>query len=240
MKLQMAGDSSVFIRTGDEISSDLSNINKSIIDLLIKSQTDGIIEVVASYLGVMVYFDPLIIGYSKIEALINDIKPEHLNSISETGRGIIVPVVYGGDYGPDLEHIANLNGITADEVSSIHSSGKYVVHMLGFTPGFPYIGGMDKRLSSPRKTEPSLKIEAGSVGIAGDQTCIYPVESPGGWQIVGRTPLVLFDAARKPEFLFRAGMQVRFRAISINEFWLISEEISSGEYNIEEFTPGIS
>jgi len=236
MKLFLAGDSSVFIRTGDEISPELSKLNRSVIDYLSRVKPKGVRELVGSYLGVMVYFDPFQTGYREIEEMILSIKPDELQTGTEELRGLIVPCAYGGEYGPDILHVANLNKITPGEVAAIHSSGEYIVHMLGFTPGFAYIGGMDKRIASPRKAEPSIRVEPGSVGIAGDQTGIYPVESPGGWQIIGRTPVILFDPARKPEALFRAGMRVRFRAIDNNEFWFISEEIASGEYSLEEFT----
>jgi inhibitor of KinA len=235
MKLVLAGDSSVFIKTGDEISPDLSKLNRSLIEYLNRVKPKGIRELVASYLGVMVYFDPLTIEYQHIEKILKDISSDDLQTISEDVRGLIVPIAYGGEYGPDIHHVASLNGLTPGEVAAIHSSGDYIVHMLGFTPGFSYLGGMDKKISSPRKAEPAIRVEPGSVGIAGDQTGIYPVESPGGWQIIGRTPLILFDPARKPEALFRAGMRVKFRAIDNNEFWFISEEITSGEYNLDYF-----
>jgi len=236
MKLFLAGDSAVFIRTGDEISPDLSKLNRSLIEFLNRVKPKGIRELVASYLGVMVYFDPFITGYGDIEEIIKGIKTDDLHTLSEEVRGLIVPVAYGGEYGSDILYVARLNELTPGEVAAIHSSGDYVVHMLGFTPGFSYLGGMDKRIASPRKAEPAIRVEPGSIGIAGDQTGIYPVESPGGWQIIGRTPLILFDPARKPESLFRAGMRVRFRAIDNNEFWFISEEIASGEYHVEEFS----
>lgn len=236
MKLFLAGDSAVFIRTGDEISPDLSKMNRSLIDFLNRVKPKGVKELVASYLGVMVYFDPFITGYADIEEIINNIKSDDLHVLTEEVRGIVVPVAYGGEYGPDIFHVARLNNLTPGEVAAIHSSGDYIVHMLGFTPGFSYLGGMDKRIAAPRKAEPAIRVEPGSVGIAGDQTGIYPVESPGGWQIIGRTPMILFDPSRKPASLLRAGMHVRFRAIDNNELWFISEEIASGEYHFEEFS----
>ncbi|MBE0675780.1 MAG: 5-oxoprolinase subunit PxpB, partial [Bacteroidales bacterium] len=183
----------------------------------------------------MVYFDPLIADYDFIAATIENLARGDEAVQEVDPGGIVVPVAYGGEYGPDISHVADLHNITAGDVARIHSAPVYMVHMLGFTPGFPYLGGMDTAISAPRKSEPALHIEAGSVGIAGDQTGIYPVESPGGWQIIGRTPLVLFDPHRQPEFLFSAGMKVRFKPVDNYEFWSACEMISNGEYEYERF-----
>jgi inhibitor of KinA len=233
MKIMRAGDSSLFIETGNTISSDISTLNRSIIEEVRKLKPVGITECVASYTGVMIYYDPLVTTYEETSSIAE--KAADAVPVVEVpdSEGICVPVAYGGEYGPDLFTVAELNQLSSGEVADIHSKGEYIVHMLGFTPGFPYLGGMDKRISAPRKAEPALHIEAGSVGIAGDQTGIYPVESPGGWQIIGRTPLVLFDPQRKPEFLFRAGMRIRFRPVDNYEFWFICEMINNGEYKLE-------
>jgi inhibitor of KinA len=236
MRFFQAGDLAVFVRTGEDISTRLSQYNRSLINRLHSTEVEGIIEYVPSYTGIMVYYDPFVTGYEKIEKLFLSISGEIFGDEDEEARGVVVPIAYGGEYGQDLNYVADLNGLTPGEVASIHCDAHYTVHMLGFTPGFAYLGGMDKRISAPRKAEPSLRIEAGSVGIAVDQTGIYPIESPGGWQIIGRTPLVLFDPSRKPEFLFHAGMKVRFRAVDNYEFWFICEEITAGDYKIETFS----
>ena len=126
MKLFLAGDSAVFIRTGDEISPDLSKMNRSLIDFLNRVKPKGVKELVASYLGVMVYFDPFITGYADIEEIINNIKSDDLHVLTEEVRGIVVPVAYGGEYGPDIFHVARLNNLTPGEVAAIHSSGDYI------------------------------------------------------------------------------------------------------------------
>jgi KipI family sensor histidine kinase inhibitor len=235
MKFSRAGDSAFFIKTGNDISIELSLLNRVIIDEFNRLKPRGVIECVASYTGVMVYYDPLIIRYEELTSIAGEIRTEKNGTDVFQNEGIVIPVAYGGEYGPDINHVAGINGLTPGEVAVIHTTGIYTVHMLGFTPGFPYLGGMDPRLSAPRKKEPSLHIEAGSVGIAGNQTGIYPVESPGGWHIIGRTPLIIFDPARKPEFLLRAGEKVRFRAVDNYEFWNICEMTQNGEYNIERF-----
>lgn len=238
MKLYLAGDSSLFVKTGTTISTGISSYNRWLIGKLTDMRLKGVTEFVSSYTGVMIYFDPLLIRPDEISAIVESLGPENAMPDDEETEGVVVPVAYGGDYGQDIGHVAELNELSRSEVAAIHSMGEYTVHMLGFTPGFAYLGGMDKRLSTPRKAEPAIRVEPGSVGIAGDQTGIYPVESPGGWQIIGRTPLILFDRDREPAFLFRAGMKVRFRAVDNYEFWHICEEITSGEHTIEKFKSG--
>jgi inhibitor of KinA len=235
MKLFRAGDSSLFVNTGETISTELSIYNRWLIGRLTDMRLTGVTEYVSSYTGVMIYFDPLSTRFEEIASIIEGLETEDAMQYDEEVPGIVVPVAYGGEYGQDLAEVALLNELSAGEVAAIHSSGDYTVHMLGFTPGFAYLGGMDRRISTPRKVEPAIRVEAGSVGIAGDQTGIYPVESPGGWQIIGRTPLILFDHERESAFLFRAGMKVRFRAVDNYEFWHICEKITLGEYRVEIF-----
>ena len=166
----------------------------------------------------MIGYDPLVLGYDalreKLSVIIGSMK------LADEGKRQVVeiPVVYGGVYGPDLEEVAEKHGMTAEEVIRLHSAPEYPVYMLGFVAGFPYLGGMDERLATPRKKSPRLKIAAGSVGIAGGQTGIYSVESPGGWQIIGRTPLKLYDADSENPVLLAAGSYVKFKPVSEAEY----------------------
>jgi len=127
-------------------------------------------------------------------------------------------VLYGGEAGPDLNFVAEHNGLTPEEVIRRHTAPAYLVYMLGFTPGFPYLGGMDESIAAPRLKTPRVRIPAGSVGIAGTQTGVYPIDSPGGWQLIGRTPLRLFDMEGENKFLLKAGQRVRFVPIDEGEF----------------------
>lgn len=139
--------------------------------------------------------------------------------IEATNTKIIdIPVCYGGEYGPDLEEVASYHKLSIEEVIKRHSTPHYLIYMLGFAPGFPYLGGLDETIATPRKNTPRLKIEAGSVGIAGSQTGIYPIETPGGWQIIGRTPLALFQPEKMPPTLLEAGAMIRFVPISAADF----------------------
>lgn len=134
-------------------------------------------------------------------------------------RAVTIPVCYGGEFGPDLEYVASVHALTPDEVIAIHTAGEYLVHMLGFAPGFPYLGGLSARIATPRRATPRLRVEAGTVGIGGEQTGIYPLATPGGWQCIGRTPIALFRPDDNPPSLLTAGDRVRFTPISIQEYF---------------------
>jgi inhibitor of KinA len=142
-------------------------------------------------------------------------------------------VKYGGDYGPDIEEVAAYNKITPEDVILTHSSINYLVYMIGFTPGFPYLGEVPRSIACPRLTTPRVKVPAGSVGIAGTQTGIYSLESPGGWRLIGRTPLRLFDERSDPPSLMQAGDYIRFRSITASEYERILKEIQVGKYQPE-------
>jgi KipI family sensor histidine kinase inhibitor len=129
-----------------------------------------------------------------------------------------IPVVYGGEYGPDLEFVAQHNGLTQEEVIEIHTSGSYLIYMLGFTPGFPFLGGLSERVFTPRRQTPRTVVLAGSVGIANNQTGIYPIDSPGGWQLIGRTPVKLYNPAHDNPILLKAGNYLKFKKITETEY----------------------
>ena len=150
-------------------------------------------------------------------------------------RVVQVPVCYGGELGPDLEEVAHLAGLTPDQVMALHAGPVYRVYLIGFTPGFPFLGGMDPRLACPRLPSPRLRVPAGSVAIAGEQTGVYPVESPGGWRILGRTPLRLFDpapGARRP-FLLAAGDGLRFVPVDPASFERPARAVADGTWRPE-------
>ncbi|WP_072337761.1 MULTISPECIES: 5-oxoprolinase subunit PxpB [unclassified Paenibacillus] len=142
----------------------------------------------------------------------------------EAARTVDIPVYYGGESGPDLEWVARHNGLRAEEVIELHSSAVYTVYMIGFAPGFPYLGGMSERIAAPRRQTPRPSVRAGSVGIAGVQTGIYSVDTPGGWQIIGHTPLKLFRPEDDPPSYLQAGDRIRFRPISLKEYQSLNGE----------------
>jgi KipI family sensor histidine kinase inhibitor len=176
---------------------------------------------IPAYRSLLVRYDPWICSYERLCQVVEDClaaEPSGAGEGAPAGRRLEIPVCYGGAYGPDLEALAAARGLTPQEAAALHSAADYCVYMIGFTPGYCYLGGLDERLATPRRKEPRLQVPAGSVGIAERQTGIYSIASPGGWQIVGRTPLVLFAPQRGDPFLLRPGDSIRFRPISTEEF----------------------
>lgn len=227
IKIYGLSEKSVTIRFGTAIDYDLLYLIADFNQLLLQNPFSGLITTVPAYATLTVFFDPLSVMLSDLpgEVCFERVSA-HLNKIAQTKREkssiiadkLVIPVCYGGDFGQDLSTVARTNKLSETEVIDIHTAGQYIVFMIGFVPGFAYMGGMDTRLSTPRKEVPDAKIPAGSVGIAGNQTGIYPMETPGGWQIIGRTPLKMFDVNRLQPSLLKGGDVVTFKAIGIKEF----------------------
>jgi inhibitor of KinA len=173
---------------------------------------------VPTYRSVAVFFDPLRTNYDTLLERIERDAGRPAPDAARQAEPLRIPVCYGGDLGPDLGAVAAFGGISADEVIALHASATYRVFMLGFVPGFAYMGIVDARIAAPRHSTPRVRVPAGSVGIAGVQTGIYPAETPGGWQLIGRTPIKPFDANRAQPFLMKAGDAVRFYAIDRAEY----------------------
>lgn len=170
----------------------------------------GVVECVPAYSSLLVVIDPLVTEIDELKESVKHIAAALPRQEARAGRLVAIPVRYGGEDGPDLEQLAAHCGLSVNETIRLHSEPEYVVFFLGFLPGFPYLGGMDPRLSMPRLEKPRLAVPAGSVGIAGGQTGIYPLESPGGWRIIGRTRLQLFDAGRSQPAVISPGDRVKF------------------------------
>ena len=170
----------------------------------------GVTNVHPAYASILIDFDPLRIGRFEMERAAADLFAQAAAAPWPEPRTVEIPVAYGGEYGPDLEAVAALTGHTPDEVVALHSSAEYLVYFLGFSPGFPYLGGMPESIAAPRLVTPRRRVPAGSVAIGGRQTGVYPVASPGGWRIIGRTTLRLFDPDADPPVLLRMGDHVRF------------------------------
>jgi inhibitor of KinA len=213
-----AGDSAVIVEFEERIDPAVNARTIACADAIQAMNMPGVRDVVPTYRSVAIYFDPL---RTDNDALLERIahEAEHaVGSATLASTPVRIPVCYGGELGPDLAAVAVFAGMPEDEVVRVHSSAVYRVFMLGFVPGFAYLGLVDQRIAMPRLSTPRVRVPAGSVGIAGVQTGIYPSETPGGWQLIGRTPAKPFDPARSEPFLMKAGDAVQFYPIDREEF----------------------
>ncbi|MDQ0230770.1 5-oxoprolinase subunit PxpB [Metabacillus malikii] len=218
------GDRAVTVRFGTEINEDIHENVMKLTNLLKQEPFSGMEEVVPSYHTVTVYYHPTRLSKTSLhpyEQIISILKQKLISSPRITLQNstiITIPICYGGNYGPDLATVANFHQLSETDIIEYHLNQTYKVYMIGFVPGFPYLGGMDKRIATPRKETPRMAVPNGSVGIGGEQTGIYPIESPGGWQIIGRTPLHLFKATNIRPSILKAGDIVQFKQISEIEY----------------------
>lgn len=209
-RLTWSGESCLVAEFGDGIDRNLNALVHRCRRNLSAEDPCWLVESVPTYRSLAVYVDENADREKVWDAIVRCLPECGEQDLEDKGGLVEIPVCYGGEYGPDIETVAKGAGIPVEEVISRHSGAEYYVYMLGFTPGFCYLGGMDPTLETPRLEEPRVRIPAGSVGIAGKQTGIYPIESPGGWQLLGRTPLDMFDPLRDPAVLVDAGMRLRF------------------------------
>ena len=220
MELHPVGVSGVLAVLGDSISEETGARVAALREAILRAQIPGVTESVPAYASLLVRYDPFLTDYDalcrRLEALGSGLSA----SAQQTGRTVDIPVCYGGAYGEDLPFVAQHAGLPQQDVIALHSAKPYRIYMLGFLPGFPYLGGLDERLYTPRLPSPRTRIPAGSVGIGGQQTGIYPMESPGGWQLIGRTPLRLFVPGR--HLPYAAGDLIRFVPIGPEEFEAIA------------------
>ncbi|MDQ0215389.1 inhibitor of KinA [Oikeobacillus pervagus] len=221
------GDSALIVQIGIGIHPNIQKRVYALSEWMNCHPFTGFIESVPAYNNVTIFYHPIIVcqnapaNLTPYEFVCHYVKKVIKQLDIETNqqeRCIDIPVLYGGKYGPDLEYVAQYHNLSVEEVIMIHSREEYLVYMLGFAPGFPFLGGMDEIIATPRKKTPRLSIEQGSVGIAGKQTGIYPLKTPGGWQIIGRTPLSLFHPSKSSPTLLHPGDKIRFVSISQEEF----------------------
>ncbi len=232
LKFLPAGDSALVVEVGNEISEDVNMLVRNLMLALEKENIVGIKEMVPTYRSLMIYYHPFTLSCTELKEKILFVQENLQETDLPSPRTVFIPTLYGGEKGADLEFVSRHNGLTPAEVIKIHTHSHYLVYMLGFTPGFCYLGGLSEKISTPRLTNPRTKIPAGSVGIAGNQTGIYPVESPGGWQIIGQTPLKLYDPHASKPILLQAGDYLKFHAISEKEFTAIQEEIAQNQFKL--------
>lgn len=212
------GDQAIVIEVGKEINDETHNQIRAIVSLLETDPPQWMTEFIPAFTTVSVGYNPLQISYEEAKSELAALMKRASAIKPPQPRTIEIPVCYGGEYGPDLEFVAQHNGLSAEEVIRVHTSGIYTVHMIGFAPGFPYLGGMSGKIAAPRRETPRAQIPERSVGIAGNQTGVYPISTPGGWQLIGRTPLRLFLPDQEIPSLLRMGDSVSFRQISDEDY----------------------
>jgi len=217
VKFVRASDHSLLIVFGDEIRLET---HRQVLRMQPALRLPGVLNLHPAYASILVSFDPLQTSHEAVEAA----------ALTAEGSGVIVPesplveipVCYGGKFGPDLEDVARLSGLAAERVIEVHSEAEYRVYFLGFAPGFPYLGGLPPALTVPRLAEPRRSVPAGSVALGGGQTGVYPVSTPGGWRLIGRTPVRLFDPRAERPTLLEMGDRVRFRRIEADAYERLS------------------
>jgi inhibitor of KinA len=217
VRIVPAGESALVVELEDRIDPEVNANAIAIADAVQAAKLVGVRDVVPTYRSVAVYFDPLRVDYDALMALL-ETRDRSSVAVERAVSRVRIPVCYGGELGPDLGDVASFARVDDQEVVRIHTAGVYRVFLLGFVAGFAYLGSVDERIAMPRHSTPRLRVPLGSVGIAGSQTGVYPAETPGGWRLIGRTPVKPFDPDRAEPFLMKAGDAVEFYAISRAEY----------------------
>jgi KipI family sensor histidine kinase inhibitor len=230
LKFLPAGDLAVAVELGDEISLEINTQVRALEYLLQQKAVPGVLETVPTFRSLLVYYEPRVIGYDRLCETIVAFASQVDTSVLPPPRTVELPCCYDPELGLDLAAAAQRLGLAPDEVVALHAGAVYHVYFIGFTPGLPYMAGMPERIHLPRLETPRVRVPEGSVGIGGTQCCIYSVESPGGYWILGRTPLRLYDPGASDPVLLRAGDRVRFRVIDRREFERIGGEVAVRSY----------
>src|SRR5262245_55156839 len=215
------GDRAVIIQLGTSIDESTHQLVRAVCAQLDEDPIPGVVEYVPAFASVAVHYDPLLVAgagigspHSRIVNALRTVLSSSRDGTVEPAPVVEIPVCYGGELGPDLEDVARAHDLSIDDVVAIHSGAEYLVYMVGFMPGFAYLGGLAERLATPRRSVPRTHVPAGTVGIGGSQTGVYPLESPGGWNLIGRTPQRMFLPEKEPPTLLEIGDRVRFRPIT--------------------------
>lgn len=230
-KLIPAGDQALVVELGDEIDPALNRRVHDLTHVVEERHIQGVVDLTPTYRSLLVQYDATKTSLGEISDAIRGLEDTPGAGSSDQPLVVHMPTLYGGEHGPDLDYVAERAGVSVEEAVEIHSTREYLVYMMGFTPGFPYLGGLDERLATPRLETPRQEIAAGTVGIAESQTGVYPVSSPGGWRLIGRTPLKMFDPSRESPSLLSAGDYLRFDPIDTEEeFAAIQQHVAAGTY----------
>jgi inhibitor of KinA len=223
-RIRLSGDRALLVEYGDGIDPVVNEKVRAMTALLKKNLPAGVEAVVPAYRSLSILYDPLATTPARLAEILHALEADFRAAHIAEPKVVPIPVCYGGEFGPDIGVVTEHTSLDEDEIVAIHASVDYPIYMIGFTPGFCYLGGLDRRLQTPRRKTPRTNLPAGSVGVAESQTGMYPVESPGGWQIIGQTPLRLFAPARENPFLYEAGDRIRFVPVTETEFRRLREK----------------
>lgn len=221
---RLAGDTGLLVEFGEGIDPKVNAKVRAMTRALEKETPAGVREIIPTYRSLLVVYDPATTNPKTLCPLIEQVENSLKTLDMEPVKIVEIPVCYGGEFGPDMKNVQTPHALTRDQVIQRHSAPAYLIYMVGFTPGFPFLGGLDATLYTPRLTTPRMCVPQGSVGIANNQTGMYPIASPGGWQIIGRTPLKLFAPNRSNPFLYKAGDKIKFIPISEREYARLAQE----------------
>jgi len=219
-----AGDRGLLIEFGQGIDPQVNARVRAMAAAMKQDLPKGIEEIIPTYRSLLMVYNPEQILPDDLMAHVRDLDQQMDPDLESQGRLVEIPVCYGGEFGPDIANVCEASGLSEQAVIKAHSAPDYLIYMVGFTPGFPFLGGLDPRLATPRLKTPRMKVPKGSVGIANNQTGMYPIDSPGGWQIIGKTPLTLFAPEREAPFLYRAGDRIKFVPVSKEAFNRLAAE----------------
>ena len=233
VRLVPAGDLALLVEFEEEISVSVSTRVLALDALITNAAIAGVNETVPAFRSLLVYYDPALVSYESLRAALNALVPRATSEVLPPSRVIELPCCYAdAELGFELAAAAAQLGLKPEELVSVHASAEYLVYFLGFAPGQPYIGGVPERIWIPRLTTPRTRTPPGSVGIGGSQCCVYPVDTPGGFWVLGRTPVRLYDPGAPEPILLRAGDRLRFRPVARTEYDDIAAQVAAGDYEI--------
>lgn len=212
-KYKPVSDRALIVEFGNSINIIINRKVHALNQIISRFHVQGVQECVPTYRSLLIYYDPAKISYESLVYQLKDLE-QNIHEVNfPVKKSIEVPVIYGGNFGPDLNYVAKFHDLSEEEVIEIHTEREYTVYMIGFVAGFPYLGEVANAIATPRMETPRLQVPAGSVGIAGNQTGIYPCQSPGGWRIIGRTPQILFNPHKNPPSLLSPGDIIRLKPV---------------------------
>ena len=238
VKFFPAGDHAMVVEFGSIIAENINQKVHALAGWIEEKQIEGAVELLPTFRSLMIYYDCHVVSFERLKRKVSEFDDTKVSAGAEKKKITKVPCCYGARFGSDLHDMEKILGIDKDEIIRIHSSVCYKIYMLGFLPGFVYLGGLDKRIEVPRLSSPRVKINPGSVGIGGNQTGVYPVASPGGWRLIGGTPLDFYDPDREKPILCNAGEYIRFVPIHIDEYYDIRHLVLKGQYEPEVIYDG--